>query len=192
MTSWAGDTDYRGGFARLCLRDRGGVGSAFDRGADILHKDQSRIVGDDAVLLKNPRIVGRGRARSLDIILAGRKVPAEECLGVGLCERLVPDGTCRESAEALAHAIARFPQECLRAGRRSVGLQEGLSEHAALRTEWECSAEVVACDGAAGRCALPKARAATAISRTSDPLRAPLNATRRPHSSFTAATVHSG
>src|SRR6185503_12260256 len=41
----------------------------------------------DGGTVRLPRIVGRGRA--LDIILTGRKVPAEECLQIGLCERLV-------------------------------------------------------------------------------------------------------
>jgi enoyl-CoA hydratase len=102
----------------------------------------------DGGTVRLPRIVGRGRA--LDIILTGRKVPAEECLRIGLCERVVPNGTGRESAEALAHAIARFPQECLRADRCSVALQEGLSERAGLRSEWACSAAVVEREGVAG------------------------------------------
>jgi len=102
----------------------------------------------DGGTVRLPRLVGRGRA--LDIILTGRKVPAEECLDIGLCERVVPDGTGREVAEALAHAIARFPQECMRADRRSVILQEGLSERAALRAEWACSAAVVEREGVEG------------------------------------------
>src|SRR3981189_570849 len=60
-----------------------------------------------------PRIVGQGRA--LEIILTGRKVPAEECLRIGLCEYLVPNGEVRAKAEELAHDIARFSQVCVRA-----------------------------------------------------------------------------
>src|SRR5204863_8519842 len=66
----------------------------------------------DGGTVRLPRIVGRGRA--LDIILTGRKVPAEECLTIGLAERLVPDGKSREVAEALGPDIARFPQAWLR------------------------------------------------------------------------------
>ena len=102
----------------------------------------------DGGTVRLPRLVGRGRA--LDIILTGRKVPAEECLRIGLCERVVPHGESRPAAEALAHEIARFPQECVRADRRSVWLQEGRSEHDALRAEWRNSARVVAIEGAAG------------------------------------------
>src|SRR5436309_11999743 len=89
----------------------------------------------DGGTVRLPRLIGRGRA--LDIILTGRKVPAEECHRLGLAERLVPHGQSRPAAEALAHEIARFPQECMRADRRSVWRQEGLSEREALRAEWD-------------------------------------------------------
>jgi enoyl-CoA hydratase len=102
----------------------------------------------DGGTVRLPRIVGRGRA--LDIILTGRKVPAEECFSIGLCERVVPDGESRAAAQALAHEIARFPQGCMRADRRSVWLQEGLSEMEGLRAEWACSAAMVEREGAAG------------------------------------------
>src|SRR5690349_11226302 len=47
----------------------------------------------DGGTVRLPRIVGRGTA--LDIILTGRKVPSDECLRIGLCERVVPDGESR-------------------------------------------------------------------------------------------------
>ena len=102
----------------------------------------------DGGTVRLPRIVGRGRA--LDIILTGRKVEADECYRIGLAERIVPHGQSREAAEALAHDIARFPQGCMRADRRSVRLQEGLSEMEGLRAEWACSAAMVEREGAAG------------------------------------------
>src|SRR3954464_12815505 len=102
----------------------------------------------DGGTVRLPRIVGRGRA--LDIILTGRKVPAEECFHIGLCERLVDDGSSRAAAEALAHEIARFPQGCMRSDRRSVFLQEELSEMDGLRSEWSCSSAMVEREGAAG------------------------------------------
>jgi enoyl-CoA hydratase/carnithine racemase len=52
--------------------------------------------------------------------MTSRKVEADECLRIGLCERLVPKGQARDAAEEMAHMIARFPQAALRADRRSV------------------------------------------------------------------------
>jgi enoyl-CoA hydratase len=102
----------------------------------------------DGGTVRLPRLVGRGRA--LDLILTGRKVTSDECLRIGLCERVVADGESRRAAETLAQEIARFPQACLRADRHSVFLQEGLPEAEALRTEWACSADVFIREGAAG------------------------------------------
>src|SRR5262249_62148663 len=42
----------------------------------------------DGGTVRLPRIVGQGRA--LEIILTGRKVPAQECLSIGLCEYVTP------------------------------------------------------------------------------------------------------
>ncbi len=58
--------------------------------------------------------------------------------------------TAASAAETLAHEIARFPQGCMRADRRSVLLQEGLSEMDGLRSEWACSSAMVEREGAAG------------------------------------------
>jgi enoyl-CoA hydratase len=102
----------------------------------------------DGGTVRLPRIVGRGTA--LDLILTGRKVTADECHRIGLCERVVPDAECRAAAQALAHEIARFPQACMRADRGSVFQQEGLSEMDGLRAEWACSSGMVEREGAAG------------------------------------------
>ncbi len=102
----------------------------------------------DGGTVRLPRLVGEGRA--LDIILTGRKVTAEEALRIGACERVVPDGSARAAAEALAADIARFPQLCMRADRRSVFLQHGLSAAQALRSEWGNSKNVLQAEGLAG------------------------------------------
>jgi len=102
----------------------------------------------DGGTVRLPRLVGHGRA--MEIILTGRKVPAEECLRIGACERVVPTGTSRDAAEALAHEIARFPQACVRADRGSVYLQHGLPVRTALEREWRNSAQVVESEGVFG------------------------------------------
>ena len=65
-----------------------------------------------------PRIVGLDRA--LEIIMTGRKVDAEECLRIDLCEKVVLRGEARKAAEEMAQDIARFPQACVR--RPALGL----------------------------------------------------------------------
>lgn len=96
----------------------------------------------DGGTVRLPRLVGEGRA--MDLILTGRRVDAEEALGIGLCEYVVPPGEARAKAEALAHDIARFPQSCMRADRRSARAQRGLGLHEALQQEWWGSKEEVA------------------------------------------------
>jgi enoyl-CoA hydratase len=95
-----------------------------------------------------PRIVGQGRA--LEIILTGRKVPAEECLRIGLCEYVTPKGGARQKAEELAQEIARFPQVCVRADRRSAIKSHGLPVRDALIQEWYNGREALIKDGVAG------------------------------------------
>ena len=95
----------------------------------------------DGGTVRLPRLVGEGRA--MDLILTGRRVNADEALEIGLCEYIVPDGEAREKAEMLAKEIARFPQSCVKADRRSTRNQHGLSLHEALRQEWLASKDEV-------------------------------------------------
>ncbi|MCU0974594.1 MAG: enoyl-CoA hydratase, partial [Burkholderiales bacterium] len=95
-----------------------------------------------------PRIVGQGRA--LEIILTGRKVPAEECLLIGLCEYLVVNGEVRAKAEALAQDIAAFPPVCVRADRRSAIRSAGMPVRDAMIQEWYNGREALVRDGVAG------------------------------------------
>lgn len=102
----------------------------------------------DGGTVRLPRIVGQGRA--LEIILTGRKVPAEECLRIGLCEYLVPNGEVRTKAEELAQDIARFPPVCVRADRRSTIKSHGLAIRDALIQEWYNGREALVKDGVSG------------------------------------------
>ncbi|NUR25004.1 MAG: crotonase/enoyl-CoA hydratase family protein [Catenulispora sp.] len=87
----------------------------------------------DGGTVRLPRLIGQSRA--MDMILTGRAVGADEALAWGLANRVVPDGTVRAAAEALAAEIAALPQSCLREDRLSALEQEGLSEDEALRNE---------------------------------------------------------
>jgi enoyl-CoA hydratase len=102
----------------------------------------------DGGTVRLPRIVGMGRA--MEIILTGRKLPADEALRIGACEHVVPDGKSREFAEGMAHEIARFPQACVRADRRSAYMQQGLPLREAMRKEWYNGFPAFEIDGAAG------------------------------------------
>lgn len=115
----------------------------------------------DGGTVRLPRLVGEGRA--LEIILTGRKVSAQECSQIGLCEYVVPNGESRTKAEELAHQIARFPQICLRADRRSTRNQHGLSLRAAMVQEWYGGREALLKEGIAGA-----GRFATGLGRHGD------------------------
>jgi enoyl-CoA hydratase len=96
----------------------------------------------DGGTVRLPRLIGMSHA--LDMILTGRAVGAPEALAMGLANRVVPEGTAREAAEALAAEIARFPQACLRADRLSALEQAGLPVEEAMRNEFARGAAIAA------------------------------------------------
>lgn len=102
----------------------------------------------DGGTVRLPRLVGQGRA--MEIVLTGRKVPADEALRIGLCEQVVPEGGARAAAEAMAREIARFPQAAVRADRRSVIEGHGRPVREALRIEWANGVDAHLREGAAG------------------------------------------
>ena len=60
-----------------------------------------------------------GLSRALDLILTGRPIGAKEALEFGLANRVVAIGTALGQAFSLAHSLVKFPQQCLRADRKS-------------------------------------------------------------------------
>ncbi len=89
----------------------------------------------DGGTVRLPRLIGMGHA--MDLILTGRKVEAEEARQMGLANRVVPSGTAREAAIALAQQLAGFPQATMRADRLSAYQQWDLPLPQALHQEWE-------------------------------------------------------
>ena len=116
----------------------------------------------DGGTVRLPRIVGQGHA--MDMILTGRPVHADEALRMGLANRVVDDGEGLESAQALAHSIAGFPQRCLRADRLSAYQQWDQPLADALAREGAGGYPIVFEEAIAGANASPKAPAATASS----------------------------
>jgi enoyl-CoA hydratase len=102
----------------------------------------------DGTTVRLPRLIGRSRA--LDMLLTARTVPAEEALAMGLVNRVVPDGTSRQAAEALALTMAGFPPVAMRSDRASVYAQEGLEEAEALVMEARLAQEAKALEAQAG------------------------------------------
>jgi enoyl-CoA hydratase len=87
----------------------------------------------DLGTIRLPRLVGHGRA--MDLLLTGRAVGAAEALAMGLVDRVVPDGSARAAAVALAAELAALPQAALRSDRLSALEQWGLDEQAAIANE---------------------------------------------------------
>jgi enoyl-CoA hydratase len=102
----------------------------------------------DGGTVRLPRLIGLGRA--LDLILTGRPVGAREALELGLVNRVVPNGTCRQAAEELARALARFPQTCLRHDRLAAYENLELPFADALANEFEHGLQSLRSDAAAG------------------------------------------
>lgn len=88
----------------------------------------------DGGTIRITRLIGQSRA--LDMLLTGRAVAAHEALEMGLINRIAPEGRALDDAVGLASEIARFPQTVMRADRRSVMQQWGMSLEEAMGHEF--------------------------------------------------------
>lgn len=102
----------------------------------------------DGGTVRLPALIGTSRA--MDLILTGRPVGAEEAYGMGLVNRVVPAGTARQAAEALARELAALPQTTLRNDRRSVLHGEGRPVAEAMAYEFSVGLASLAADGVGG------------------------------------------
>eukprot|EP00693_Jakoba_libera_P001168 EC689932.1.p1 GENE.EC689932.1~~EC689932.1.p1 ORF type:complete len:165 (-),score=11.49 EC689932.1:99-566(-) len=96
----------------------------------------------DGGTVRLPRIVGLGNA--MHMILTGRAVDSLEALAMGLVNRAFPTREeLLSGAQSLGLTLARFPQQCLRADRRSARLHHSLPEKVALLQEFAGGMEVI-------------------------------------------------
>lgn len=95
----------------------------------------------DGGTVRLPRLIGQSRA--LDLILTGRPVGADECLKIGLVNRVVPDGKALASAIELAKSICQFPQMCMNNDRMSVYQQESMDFSDAMKNEFRLGLDVI-------------------------------------------------
>ncbi len=81
------------------------------------------------------RLVGPARAK--DLVFTGRHVGAEEALGIGLADAVVPDDEVYPTAVAMAKKFAAGPPLALAAAKRAIdgGLDRSLDEGLELETE---------------------------------------------------------
>jgi enoyl-CoA hydratase/carnithine racemase len=77
-----------------------------------------------------------GRQRALEMLYTGQRVPGEEALRIGLCDRLVPADSLREAAHALAAEIAVSAPLAVRSIRETMRGDLAARVKAAAAREW--------------------------------------------------------
>ncbi|XP_041468513.1 probable enoyl-CoA hydratase echA8 [Lytechinus variegatus] len=105
----------------------------------------------DGCTVRLPKIIGLSRA--LDLILTGRPVDADEALGMGLVNRVVPDGQALTEAKKLAKLLTTFPDQRAMLGDRHATLRntydsQGFEE--AIKYEFERGVGVIAKESVKG------------------------------------------
>ena len=85
-----------------------------------------------------PKIVGTGRA--MELLLLGDKVPADECLRIGLANRVVPADDVLAEAIALARRLAAGPGLALAMTKKLVWQEWPLDLDAAIEQEAQAQA----------------------------------------------------
>jgi enoyl-CoA hydratase/carnithine racemase len=85
-----------------------------------------------------PKVVGAGRA--MELLLLGDKVPADECLRMGLANRVVPADAVLAEAMALARRLAAGPGLALAMTKKLVWQEANYDLDAAIEQEAQAQA----------------------------------------------------
>jgi enoyl-CoA hydratase/carnithine racemase len=85
-----------------------------------------------------PKVVGTGRA--MELLLLGDKVPADECLRLGLANRVVPDDGMLAEALALARRLASGPGLAIAMTKKLVWNEWPMDLEAAIEQEAQAQA----------------------------------------------------
>jgi enoyl-CoA hydratase/carnithine racemase len=120
-----------------------GGGSELALSCDVVVADETAVMGLPEVTIGLVpggggtqlalRRLGPGRAA--DVVLTGRRIPAEEAHQLGLIDRLVPAGSAKVAAAELAAAIAANSPVATRAAKRALRSGWGLDYAAAMDVE---------------------------------------------------------
>ncbi|HEX9711578.1 MAG TPA: enoyl-CoA hydratase-related protein [Actinomycetota bacterium] len=102
------------------------------------------IIPDLGAIHRLPRIIGIGRAK--DMLLTGRRVPAEEALQLGLVNRVVPADQDVKEATEWARELAAGPPLALARIKRLVGAAFDVTIDAGLEREASAQRPVLASD----------------------------------------------
>jgi len=89
----------------------------------------------DGGTVRLPRLIGQSRA--MELVLTGRPIDVQEAHAIGLVHRIAPPGKTLDAALAIAHDLARYPQNVMRADRLSLLQQWGRSLDDALAEEFD-------------------------------------------------------
>src|SRR5205823_2280749 len=108
-----------------------GLGCSLAGLCDVVIMDESAYLADphvsvglvaaDGGALTWPALTSLLRAK--EFLFTGDRIPAQQAVGLGLANRVVPDGTCVDAALELAARMVKQPRQALQDTKRAVNKQ---------------------------------------------------------------------
>jgi enoyl-CoA hydratase len=107
-----------------------GLGCSVAVGCDFVIMAESAFIADPHVSIG--LVAGDGGAATWPVminmlkakyyLLTGERIPAKECVEIGLATKWVPDDKLMEESLALAHQLAKQPQQAIEETKRAINL----------------------------------------------------------------------